>query len=98
MQERQRQRLRRGGVGPGPGDAAAVSGTVTVVHGTYSEELPVSGLTVSAVRTRFQDRLDIHPEATAVLDGDPVDGTAQVLAGQILTFVRPAGEKGAARW
>jgi hypothetical protein len=53
-------------------------------------------MNVSEVRRRFQDRLDIHPEAIALLDGNPVDDTTRVGAGQMLMFVRPSGEKGGA--
>jgi hypothetical protein len=67
---------------------------VTVTHAPYMEQLPVAEMTVSQVRSRFRDRLDIHPEAMAVLDGNPVDDATTVRAGQTLTFVRQAGEKG----
>lgn len=97
MQERHRQRTRLGGVGPGGGlfdDPGAAPGTATVIHGPYAEVLPIAEMPVSQVRSRFRDRLDIHPEAMAMLDGNPVDDTTTVRAGQTLMFVRQAGEKG----
>ena len=97
MQERHRQRTRPGGVGPGSSlfdDPGAAPGMATVIHGPYAETLPIAEMTVSHVRTRFRDRLDIHPEAMAMLDGNPVDDTTTVRAGQTLTFVRHSGEKG----
>jgi hypothetical protein len=66
----------------------------SVSHGPYVEQLPVANLSVSQVRERFEDRLDIHPEAVALLDGNPVDDATTVRAGQTLAFIRPAGEKG----
>ena len=51
-------------------------------------------MTISQVRNRFQDRLDIHPEALAMLDGNPADEATTVQAGQTLMFIRPSGEKG----
>jgi hypothetical protein len=66
----------------------------TVTHGPFAEQLPVSEMTVSQVRSRFRDRLDIHPEAMAMLDGSPVDDATTVRAGQTLMFIRQAGEKG----
>ena len=75
-------------------DAAASAGMASVSHGPYVEQLPVANLRVSQIRERFQDRLDIHPEAVALLDGSPVDDATTVRAGQMLTFIRPAGEKG----
>jgi hypothetical protein len=95
MQERNRQRR----IGPGPGGGLFdqhVPGSATVRHGPFQEELPVAQMTVAQVRDRFRDRLDIDPLALAVLDGHRVDDSAVVRAGQTLTFVRPAGEKGRA--
>jgi hypothetical protein len=97
MQERHRQSTRLAIVGPGGGpfDAlGATPGTATVIHAPYSEELPIAEMMVSQVRSRFRDRFDIHPEATAILDGDPVDDTTIVRAGQTLMFIRRSGEKG----
>ena len=97
MQEQYRQRTRLAIVGPGGGpfdDLGATPGTATVIHAPYSEELPIAEMMVSQVRSRFRDRFDIHPEARAILDGDPVDDTTTVRAGQTLMFVRHSGEKG----
>ena len=97
MQEQQRQRIRQGGIGPGSGlfdDLGTAPGMATVTHGPYAEVLPIAEMTVSQVRSRFRDRLDIHPEAMAMLDGNPVDDTTTVRAGQTLMFIRQAGEKG----
>lgn len=100
MQERERQRTRTVPPGAVPGSdffdaASAPAGDpVLVSHGTFAETLPVGGMTVEQVRTRFRDRLDIHPGAVAVLGGRPVDDGTVVRAGQVLSFVRPSGEKG----
>ena len=67
---------------------------VTVCHGPYAEELPVGNMSVGAIRERFSDRLDIDPESQAIVDGNEVDENTVVRAGQLLTFVRKAGEKG----
>ena len=97
MQERQRQRIGPAGVPTGSSffdDSAAGAGMATVTHGPYMEQLPVAEMTVSQVRSRFRDRLDIHPESMAMLDGSPVDDATTVRAGQTLMFIRQAGEKG----
>ena len=67
---------------------------VTVSSGLYGEQLPVANLTVGEIRARFRDRLDIDPRSQAVLSGTDVDDRTVVRAGQVLTFVRRAGEKG----
>ena len=69
-------------------------GSVTVCHGPYSEELPVGEMTVRQIRERFGDRLDIDPQSQAIVDGNEVNENTVVQAGQLLTFVRKAGEKG----
>ncbi len=99
MQERKRQRATAQDFGPGSdffGDSEPARGgeTVLVSHGTFAEELPVGGMTVAQVRSRFRDRLSIHPQAMALLAGHAVDDDTIVEQGQVLTFVRPAGEKG----
>jgi hypothetical protein len=98
MQERTQEHLRltrptapSGGIFDEPGSAP---GTVIVTHGIYRSELPVGEMSVAQVRGRFRDQLDIHPQATAVLDGSPADEDTTLRAGQTLTFVRPSGEKG----
>jgi hypothetical protein len=75
---------------PGPG----TDPDVMVTTGLYADSLPVAGMTVSEVRRRFADRLNIDPAATAVLDGHAADETVRLRAGQVLSFVRAAGEKG----
>ena len=67
---------------------------VSVSHGPYLEELPVANMTVSQIREHFGDRLDIDPQSQAVVDGQEVDDSTVVSNGQLLTFVRKAGEKG----
>ena len=102
MQERTREHLRltrptaaSGGIFDEPGFAPGPGpGTVVVTHGIYRSELPVGEMSVAQVRGRFRDQLDIHPQATALLDGIPADEHTTLRAGQTLTFVRPSGEKG----
>ena len=98
--EKQKSKPRVTSAGPGNdlfgdlGGAPQDAELATVIHGTYVEALPVAEMSVAAVRRRFGDLLDIHPEATAVLDGVPADEDSTVQAGQSLMFVRRAGEKG----
>jgi hypothetical protein len=58
------------------------------------ERLPVGNMTVSEIRMRFGDRLDIDPLSQAVLNGQEVDENTRVTIGQALAFVRKAGEQG----
>ena len=69
---------------------------VMVTSGPYDgEEFPVAGLTVAAIRDRLADRLDLDPAAQAVVDGHDAADETVLVAGQVLSFVQHAGEKGA---
>lgn len=70
---------------------------VLVTAGPYAERLPVGNLSVGEVRRRFRDRLDIDPRSIAVVDGRDVSDDVVVTAGQVLTFMHRAGEKGVGR-
>ncbi len=97
MQERKRTRqqsLELGGSFFDNQEEEESGGLVTVLHAPYTEQLPVGEMSVREVRERFRDRLDIHPEAVAFVDGDQVDDDTVVHEGQRLMFMRPSGEKG----
>jgi len=67
---------------------------VTVSSGPYTERLPVVGMTAGEVRRRFSERFDIQEGSNAIIDGDEVGDDTRLRAGQILTFMQKAGEKG----
>lgn len=86
---------------PGPGglgnmfdDCGGQGGLVTVNHGLHTEQLPVGGMTVAQIRGRYADRFDIDPFSQAQIDGRDVGDDVAVRPGQLLMFVRHAGEKG----
>ncbi len=70
------------------------SGLVTVSHGLHTEQLPVGNLTIGQIRRRYGDRFDIDPHSQGQVDGREVGDDVVVRPGQLLLFVRPAGEKG----
>ncbi len=73
---------------------AATPGRVEVIHGVYAHSLPLAGVTVRAARSELEDRMNIAPDAVAVVDGVEVGEDAVLREGQVLNFVKPAGEKG----
>jgi hypothetical protein len=77
-----------------PGAPAPAAVSCTVMHGPYAENLPVGGMSVGQVRTRFRTRFDIHPDAQAIVDGHEASEDTILQPGQLLAFVRFAGEKG----
>ena len=98
----QTETLRRETLSTGPalfGDefaaaGAAVSGRVDVIHGVYAHSLPLAGMTVRQARLELEDRMNIAPEAVAVVDGVEAGEDTVLRQGQVLNFLTPAGEKG----
>jgi len=70
------------------------TGRVNVIHGVYAHSLPLAGRTVREARQELEDRMNIAPEATAVVDGVEMGEEEILRENQVLNFVSPAGEKG----
>jgi hypothetical protein len=88
----------QGGTALGP-DAASdgfITGErhVEVIHGVYSHSLPLVGMTVAQARDELTHRMNIDPDAVSVVDGQEVDENTVLQEGQVLNFVKRAGEKG----
>ncbi len=73
---------------------SASQGQVEVIHGVHSHTMPLAGMSVDQVRAELSDRMHIDPEAVAVVNGEPVNEDFVLGEGQVLTFVKAAGEKG----
>jgi hypothetical protein len=69
-------------------------GKVRVVYGVHSLEVGVAGRTVLSVREALAQPLNISPRAVALVNGQEVEGTHLLSPGELLEFVRYAGEKG----
>jgi hypothetical protein len=70
-------------------------GDVEVIHGVYSHTLPLAGATIAEARVDLADRMNIDPEAVAVIDGEEAGNDAVLREGQVLNFVKAFGERGA---
>src|SRR5262245_35033060 len=97
------ERIRPDGFAGGPdsfSDEFASTATVTatgqveVIHGVYAHSLPLTGMTIRQARTELEDRMNIAPDALAVVDGVEANEATVLREGQVLNFVKPAGEKG----
>ena len=96
------ERQRREHFGSGPyahsdslgGVATAPEARVEVIHGVHAHSFPLVGMTVGQARAELEDRLNIDPAAMAVVDGVESPPDVVLREGQVLTFVKPAGEKG----
>lgn len=69
-------------------------GRVDVIHGVYAHSLPLAGLTIRQARSELQERMNIATDAVAVVDGTEANEDTILREGQVLNFVKPAGEKG----
>lgn len=76
--------------------AAAVAGEghVNVICGVYAHAMPICGMRVHDARNELVERMNIDPDAVAVVDGHLVDEETVLSEGQTLNFVKHAGEKG----
>lgn len=98
------ERQRREHFNPGPdpfsdtlgqtATATAPEARVEVIHGVYAHSFPLVGMTVAQARAELEDRLNIDPAAMAVVDGLEAPPDFVLSENQVLTFVKPAGEKG----
>ena len=96
------ERLRDETFGTGPdsfsdefgGNTAVAEGGVEVVHGVYAHSFPLGGMTVGQARSELADRMNLDPDSIAVVDGNEVGDDTVLGEGQVLNFVKHAGEKG----
>jgi hypothetical protein len=70
---------------------ATAEGRVEVIHGVYAHSLPLAGLTARRARLELRDRMNIDPEALALVDGAEAGEDTVLREGQVLNFVKPAG-------
>jgi hypothetical protein len=70
------------------------AGKVRVIYGVHSLEAGLAGRTVGSVREALAQPLNISPRAVALVNGQEVDTTHVLVTGELLEFVRYAGEKG----
>ena len=70
------------------------AGKVKVIYGVHAIEATLAGRTVLSVREALAQPLNISPRAVALVNGQEVDSTHVLSQGELLEFVRYAGEKG----
>jgi len=70
------------------------TGRVDVIHGVYAHSLPLAGRTIREAREELEERMNIAPEAVAVVDGLEVGEEEILNENQVLNFISPSGEKG----
>lgn len=70
-------------------------GTVHVLCGANTAEMPVVGNTVEEVRASVAELMNIKEDADAYVNGEIVDPQQHVLQNdETLEFIKPSGQKG----
>ncbi|HEY4719997.1 MAG TPA: hypothetical protein VFF51_06920 [Candidatus Methylomirabilis sp.] len=77
-----------------PATAPATRETVRVIYGVHSLDVNIAGRSVTEVRTTLRQALNIAPQAVAIVDGREILESHVLQPGEVLEFVRLAGEKG----
>jgi hypothetical protein len=67
---------------------------VQVIWGAMAQQMSLAGMTVGDARALLQQAFNLAPEVMALVDGRLARGGHRLASGQVLEFVRPAGEKG----
>jgi len=67
---------------------------VRVVYGVHALEASLAGRSVQSVREALAQPLNISPHAVALVNGQEVEPSHALSQGELLEFVRYAGEKG----
>ncbi len=70
------------------------AGKVKVVYGVHALEAGLAGRSVQGVREALAQPLNISPRAVALVNGREVEAGHVLSPGELLEFVRYAGEKG----
>jgi hypothetical protein len=70
------------------------AGKVKVVYGVHALEAALAGRTVGSVREALTQPLNISPRAVTLVNGQEVEADHVLGQGEVLEFVRYAGEKG----
>jgi hypothetical protein len=76
------------------GGTATAERQIEVIHGVYAHSLPFAGMSVASVRAELAERMNIDPEAQAVVDGNFVPEDTILTEGNTLNFIKAAGERG----
>ena len=71
------------------------AGSNTVISGpSVLRNQDLTGLSVAEVRSRFQDSMNIPEDASASINGIPVDEEQVLVNGEEVLFAKPLGQKG----
>jgi hypothetical protein len=71
-----------------------VSGNTVISGPAVLRNQDLTGLTVGEVRSRFEDAMNIPEDATATVNGIPVEDEQVLVNGEEVLFAKPLGQKG----
>ena len=67
---------------------------VQVIWGAMAQQMELAGMTVGEAQRLLRPAFGLAPEATPLVDGRLAGSDDRLASGQVLEFVRAAGEKG----
>lgn len=71
-----------------------MSGNTVISGPSVLRNQDLTGLTVGEVRSRFEDAMNIPENATATVNGIPVEDEQVLVNGEEVLFAKPLGQKG----
>jgi proteasome-associated ATPase len=93
--EQPQREIPRGGT-PGSEEEPESDATgVQVIWGAMAQQMELAGMTVGEAQQLLRPAFGLAPEATPLVDGRLAGSGDRLASGQVLEFVRAAGEKGA---
>jgi hypothetical protein len=93
--EQPRPELPLGGAPNGDEEPETGSTGVQVIWGAMAQQMELAGMTVGEAQRLLRPAFNLAPEATVLVNGRMAGDDQRLLSGQVLEFVRHAGEKGA---
>lgn len=97
LRRRQEKQLAWRSASPGAGQAQAAARVVgvQVIWGPLTERMQLEGLTVAEAERLLRHPFHIAPGVRALVNGLEATPNRELAVGDVLEFVRAAGEKGA---
>jgi hypothetical protein len=84
----------RGGTPGSEEEPESLSTGVQVIWGAMAQQMELAGMTVGEAQRLLRPAFGLAPQATALVDGRLAGNDDRLASGQVLEFVRAAGEKG----
>ena len=93
--EQPQREMARGGTPGSEEEPESDAAGVQVIWGAMVQQMELAGMTVGEAQRLLRPAFGLAPDATPLVDGRLAGNDDRLASGQVLEFVRAAGEKGA---